>query len=53
MTLGCACLGAGLGYLYYRLVGCSSGHCPITSNPWLSMIYGATLGTLLCASTGG
>jgi hypothetical protein len=35
-----------LGYGYYRLVGCSSGACPITSNPYISTIYGAGLGLM-------
>jgi hypothetical protein len=40
-------LGAVGGYLYYRLVGCSSGTCPITSNPINSTIYGMLMGGLL------
>ncbi len=39
--------GAVLGWLYYRFVGCRSGACPITSNPWISTGYGALLGLLL------
>ena len=26
--------GGGLGFLYYRFIGCSTGTCPLTSNPW-------------------
>jgi hypothetical protein len=37
-------LGGGAGYAYYRFVGCRTGACPITSNPWISTIYGALLG---------
>ena len=37
-------IGGGLGYAYHRLVGCSTGACPITANPWISTIYGVTLG---------
>lgn len=40
-------LGAVGGYLYYRLVGCVSGTCPISSNPWISTAYGAVMGGLL------
>ena len=40
-------VGAILGFGYYRLIGCSSGACPITANPWSSMLYGAILGALL------
>ena len=35
------------GYLYWGLVGCSSGTCPITSKTLNSTIYGALLGALL------
>ncbi len=40
-------IGAGIGYGYYRLVGCSTGTCPITSNPWISSIYGAVMGIFI------
>lgn len=45
-TIG-AVAGALLGFLYYRLIGCASGTCPITANPYMSSIYGAILGFLL------
>lgn len=35
------------GYLYYSLVGCKTGTCAITSNPWLSMLWGGVMGYLL------
>lgn len=35
------------GYLYYYYVGCAGGTCPITSNPYISVFYGALLGYLL------
>jgi hypothetical protein len=38
--------GAVLGFGYYRLVGCRSGTCPITSSPYISTIYGAVMGYL-------
>jgi hypothetical protein len=40
-------LGALGGYAYYYFVGCSSGACPITSNPWISTAYGAGMGLIL------
>lgn len=40
-------LGAVGGYCYYRFVGCVSGICAITSNPWISTIYGGIIGALL------
>jgi hypothetical protein len=42
-------LGGAGGFAFYRFVGCKTGMCPITSNPWLSTIYGALLGALLVA----
>jgi len=33
-------VGALAGYLYYYYVGCVSGTCPITSNPYRMLIYG-------------
>lgn len=40
-------LGAAGGYAYYRFIGCKSGACPITANPWISTLYGAVVGGLL------
>jgi hypothetical protein len=35
------------GYLYYIKVGCTSGTCPLTSSPWMSMLWGGIIGYLL------
>ena len=40
-------IGGGLGFLYYWKVGCRTGACPITSNPFISTAYGAVMGALL------
>lgn len=39
--------GGVVGYLYYRFIGCSTGVCPITSQPVPSIIYGALIGAML------
>jgi hypothetical protein len=39
--------GAVLGYMYYYYIGCNSGHCPITSDPLISTVYGGVLGLLI------
>ncbi|MDP2311979.1 MAG: DUF6132 family protein [Pseudomonadota bacterium] len=42
-----ALLGAGLGYGWYRMVGCSTGSCPITARWWTSVLYGAVVGGMM------
>ena len=42
-------IGGILGFIYYRLVGCPSGACPITANPVTSTLYGVFLGLALSA----
>lgn len=43
-----AIIGGGLlGYAYYYFIGCSSGSCPITSNPYMSVIWGTIFGATL------
>jgi hypothetical protein len=39
--------GALAGFAYYHYIGCASGTCPITGNPYISTAYGALLGYLL------
>lgn len=46
LMLGLVIGGVG-GYLYYHYIGCASGSCPITSNPYISTLYGTLLGGLL------
>ena len=43
--------GALFGYfVLYRLIGCATGACPITANPYISTVYGGVLGLLLLSS---
>ncbi len=44
-------LGAAGGFAYYHFVGCATGTCPITSNPYISTGYGALLGFVLTGGT--
>ena len=37
-------IGAGLGFAYYYFIGCASGSCAITSNPYISTAYGGLIG---------
>ena len=43
-------VGGGLGFGWYKLVGCPTGTCPLTSHPVITMIYGAVLGMLVATS---
>lgn len=40
-------IGGVAGFALYRFVGCASGACPITSNPWISTIMGMVMGGLV------
>ena len=42
-----ALTGGIVGYAYYYFIGCVSGSCPITSNPYISTAYGAIVGVIL------
>lgn len=43
-----ALIGGVFGYfVLYKLIGCSSGSCPITANPYASIIYGIVIGILI------
>jgi hypothetical protein len=39
--------GGVFGFGLYKLVGCSTGACPLTANPWISTVYGAVMGFLI------
>lgn len=38
------------GFLYYYFIGCASGSCGITSNPYMSTLMGGFLGFFLVNS---
>jgi LytS/YehU family sensor histidine kinase len=40
-------VGSIAGFSYYAMVGCTSGTCGITSNPWLSVLWGGIAGYLI------
>jgi hypothetical protein len=42
-------IGGLAGFLYYKFIGCRSGACMITSNPYISTIYGAVMGGLVAS----
>ncbi|MFY9199137.1 MAG: DUF6132 family protein, partial [Acutalibacteraceae bacterium] len=45
-------IGALLGGIYgyfikYKLIGCSTGGCPMTSNPYITTFYGIMIGVII------
>jgi hypothetical protein len=42
-----AAVGALIGFLYYRFIGCRTGTCPLTSTLYGSVLYGIVLGSLV------
>ena len=47
LTLFSTFLGIIAGYLHWRLVGCQTGACPITSHWYTSVIFGGLAGYLI------
>jgi hypothetical protein len=45
-----AIVGGAGGYAYYYYIGCMSGTCAITSNPYISTMYGMAMGALFVNS---
>ena len=41
--------GAGVGWLLYRFVGCHSGGCPLTGNPYVAALMWGLIGALAAA----
>ena len=51
-TLLFVVVGAGIGFAYWRIVGCSSGTCAITANWHTSTLMGGLIGMLVVPSKG-
>ena len=39
-------VGGTLGFAAYWFIGCTTGACPLTSNPWVSTFLGLGLGAM-------
>jgi hypothetical protein len=51
-TLAYVAGGAAFGFAYHTIIGCSTGACPITANPYISTLYGALMGFLVGGGLG-
>jgi hypothetical protein len=51
-TLAYVAVGGVAGFGYHKLVGCASGACPITANPFISTLYGALIGFVASGGLG-
>lgn len=47
LRAGAATLGAGAGFLFYLKVGCTTGACPLASDPIFPTVWGGLFGWLL------
>lgn len=50
LTIVGIAIGAVAGYFYWKFIGCTTGSCAITSNPFNSTLYGAVMGGLLVST---
>ena len=44
-----AAVGAAMGWVMYRFVGCRTGACPLYGNPWMAMLLWGLMGALLAS----
>lgn len=47
ISLAGAVFGGIGGFIYYKTTACASGSCLITSNPWLTVVWGSAMGYLI------
>jgi len=40
-------IGAAIGLAMYRFVGCRTGACPLTGNPYIAMVIWGIMGVLI------
>ena len=44
--------GAVVGFLMYRFVGCKTGACPLTANPFVAMFLWGMMGAVVASGMG-
>ena len=42
-------IGVGIGFAMYKFVGCRTGACPLTGNPFIAMLLWGLMGALVGA----
>lgn len=42
-----AVIGVAIGFAMYRFVGCKTGACPLSANPWIAMTIWGALGAMM------
>ena len=45
-----AAVGAAVGFAVYKFVGCRTGTCPLTGNPWVAMFWWGFIGVMVALS---
>lgn len=48
-TLMGAVAGAAVGFAMYKFIGCRTGACPLTANPYVAMLIWGVMGALLAS----
>lgn len=44
-----AVIGAGAGFAMYKFIGCRTGACPLTANPYVAMALWGIMGIVLAS----
>jgi hypothetical protein len=44
-----AVVGAAIGFAMYRFVGCRTGACPLSANPWIAMTIWGVMGAMIAS----
>ena len=48
-TLLGAAVGAAIGFAMYKFVGCRTGACPLTGNPYIAVFIWGVIGAILAS----
>lgn len=46
-----AVIGAAVGFAIYKFVGCRTGACPLTGNPWIASVWWGAIGVMAAMSS--